>query len=204
IMNEWCDAADCLIDMHGGNLRENVSKFVIIQHTPDPQFNARARQMARCFDAEFVLALPKRFIDKPGTYSPSAFARQGRLSVLPEAGANGLATEGTISFFVEGVLNVARTLGIVSTPHSEARNARVHCDDYLWIYSPAGGDFHSEVEPGDRVTKGQRLGTITDMFGDQLAELSAPESGFILWRVTHPSIKEGSFIGAIGVEENRS
>ncbi|RWD28350.1 MAG: succinylglutamate desuccinylase [Mesorhizobium sp.] len=204
IMNEWCDGADCLIDMHGGNLRENVSKFVIIQHAPDPQLNARARQMAMCFDAEFVLALPTRFIDKPGTYSPSAFARQGRLSVLPEAGANGLATEGTVSFFVEGVLNVARTLGIVSTPLSEARNARVHCDDYLWIYSPAGGDFHSEVEPGDRVTKGQPLGTITNMFGEQIAELSAPESGFVLWRVTHPSIKEGSFVGAIGIEETRS
>ncbi|RJT26739.1 succinylglutamate desuccinylase [Mesorhizobium waimense] len=203
IMNEWCDGADCLIDMHGGNLRENVSKFVIVQNAPDAQLSARARQMAMCFDAEFVLALPTRFIDRPGTYSPSAFARQGRLAILPEAGANGLATEDTVSFFVDGVLNVARTLGIISTPLSEIRNAQAVCDDYLWVYCPVGGDFHAEVEPGARVTKGQRLGTMTNLFGETLTEVSAPDSGCLLWRVTHPSIKEGSFMGAVGTLENR-
>ncbi|WJI74862.1 MULTISPECIES: succinylglutamate desuccinylase/aspartoacylase family protein [unclassified Mesorhizobium] len=204
IMNEWSIGADCLIDMHGGDLRENVSKFVMYQDTGDPQLNARGRQMARCFNAEFVLALPRRFMEKAGTYSPSAFATHDRIALLPEAGANGLLTEDTISFFVEGVLNVARTLGIISTPATEIRNARVHCDDYLWVYCPAGGDFHSEVEPGDSVTKGQRLGTISNLFGETLAELNAPDAGFLLWRITHPSIKEGSFAGAIGIEENRS
>ncbi|MDX8455289.1 succinylglutamate desuccinylase/aspartoacylase family protein [Mesorhizobium sp. VK9D] len=204
IMKEWCEGADCFIDMHGGNLRENVSKFVIIQQAPDTQLNDQARRLAMCFDAEFVLALPTRFLDRSGTYSPSAFAREGRLAVLPEAGANGLATEDTVSFFVNGVLNVARTLGIISTPLADIRNAQVVCDDYLWVYCPVGGDFHSEVEPGDSVIEGQRLGTITNLFGETLAEVSAPASGCVLWRVTHPSIKEGSFMGAIGTQEQRA
>jgi len=90
------------------------------------------------------------------------------------------------------VLNVARTLGILGTPQTPFRNARVACRDYLWVDCPVAGEFHAEIEPGMRVEKDQRLGTIRDLFGDTLAEIAAPETGFLLWRMTHPSIAKGA------------
>ena len=200
IMNEWCAGADCYVDLHGGDLRENVSKFAIFQHTCDRELDALGRRMVMCFDAEIVMGLPTAHMEKPGR-PPTGFARHGRLALMSEAGANGLLNEGAISFHVEGVLNVARTLGIVDAPLSPFRNARVPCDDYLWVDCPVDGEFHAEVEPGERVKKGQRLGTIRNLFGETLADINAPETGLLLWRITHPSIPKGASVLAVAVEE---
>ncbi|MGY4297826.1 putative deacylase [Bradyrhizobium sp. i1.4.4] len=120
---------------------------------------------------------------------------------MSEAGANGLLDEKSISFHVDGVLNVARTLGIVDSPLSSFRNARIRCDDYLWVDCPVNGQFQAEIEPGDQVKKGQRLGTIRNLFGETIAELTAPEAGFVLWRITHPSVPKGDWVLTIAVEE---
>lgn len=200
IMNEWCAGADCYVDMHGGDLRERVSKFSMFQRTADVELDLAGRRMAMCFDAEIVMGLPPENMEKPGR-APTAFARQHRLALMSEAGANGLLDEGSISFHVEGILNVARTLGIIDAPLAPFLNARIPCDEYLWLDCPVDGEFHGEAEPGDRVGKGQRLGTIRNLFGETLAEVVAPETGFLLWRMTHPTILKGSPIGAVAVEE---
>lgn len=200
IMSEWCADADVYIDMHGGDLRESVAKFVVFQRTDTPETGARARQMATCFDAEIILGLPASYMETSGR-PPTAFARQDRVALMSEAGSNGLLDEGAITFHVEGVLNIARRLGIINSPMSGFRNARVLCDKYLWIYSPEDGEFHAEAEPGERVNKGQRLGTIRNLFGDTLAEVVAPGTGYLLWRMTHPSIPKGEAVLTIAVEE---
>lgn len=200
ITNDWCVGADCYVDLHGGDLRENVSKFSIFQRTPDSRLDALARKMAMCFDAEIVVGLPPAHMERPGR-PPTAFARLNRLALISEAGANGLLEEDAISFHVGGVLNIARTLKIIETPLSPFRNARVPCDEYLWVESPVDGEFHAEVEPGARVCRGQRLGTIRDLFAETLAEIAAPQSGFLLWRMTHPSVPKGGPVLAIAVEE---
>ncbi|MET4236620.1 putative deacylase [Bradyrhizobium sp. LA6.10] len=200
IMNEWCVGADCWIDMHGGNFRETIAKSTIYQRARHPETDAVGRRIAMCFDAEIVLGLPTSYMMKPGR-PPTAFAARNRIAVMSEAGANGLLDEKSISFHVDGVLNVARTLGIVDSPLSSFRNARIRCDDYLWVDCPVNGQFQAEIEPGDQVKKGQRLGTIRNLFGETIAELTAPEAGFVLWRITHPSVPKGDWVLTIAVEE---
>ncbi|MDW9924838.1 succinylglutamate desuccinylase [Sinorhizobium meliloti] len=200
VMNEWCVDANCYVDMHGGDLRERVSKFSIFQATENLELNNLGRKMALCFDAEFVVALPASDMEKPGR-PPTAFARHNRLALMSEAGANGLLDEGSISFHVEGVLNVARTLGILDSNFTPALNARVVCDEYLWIDCPFDGEFHADVEPGDHLTNRQRIGTISNLFGEVLAEIKAPREGYLLWRMTHPTIAAGTPVGAVAVPE---
>ncbi len=200
IMSEWCAGTDVYIDMHGGDLRENVSKFVLFQQMDDPKADDKARQMAMCFDADIILGLPRDYMQRSGR-PPTAFARQNRVALVSEAGSNGLLDEEAISFHVEGALNVARRLGIIESPLSQCRNARALCGEYIWVYSPKDGEFHADVEPGELVKKNQRLGTVRNLFGDTLAEITAPEAGYVLWRMTHPSIPKGEAILTIAVEE---
>lgn len=200
IMSEWCLDAGCYVDMHGGDLRENVSKFTIYQRTNDLALNALGRQMAMCFDSDIIVGLPPNHMRKPGR-PPTGFASRGRLAIMSEAGANGLLDEDSVQFHIDGVLNVARALEIIGTPPTAFECPRVLCDDYLWVTSPCDGEFHAEVEPGARVEKRQRLGSVRDFFGETLAEISAPQAGLVLWRITHPSIPKGSPALAIAVEE---
>ncbi|MDX0967869.1 succinylglutamate desuccinylase/aspartoacylase domain-containing protein [Sinorhizobium medicae] len=202
IMSEWCIDADCYIDMHGGDLRERVSHFTIYQQTSDTSLNRLARQMAMCFDAELVVGLPTSHLSKPGR-PPTGFAAKQRLALMSEAGSNGLLSEDAIEFHVEGVLNVARSLNILDTKMTEFRRARVSCNDYLWVTTPADGEFHATVEPGARVEKNQSVGTIRDFFGETIAEIVAPQAGWLLWRITQPSVPSGSSVLAIAVEEDQ-
>jgi predicted deacylase len=197
LQTEWAANADCYVDLHGGDLRENVAKFVMFQRTDDPELNARGEVLARCFDAEIVVGLPTRLLEQPGR-ATTAFARQGRIALTSEAGANGILDEASITFHVDGVLNIAHRLGMIDrTPRFE--RARVSCHDYLWVKSPANGQLYPTVEPGDAVVQGQDLGAIHDLFGERVGHLQAPADGLVLWRMTHPTVVAGTPVLGLAV-----
>lgn len=200
LTREWCADADCYLDMHGGDLREQVSRFVMFQRTPDSALEARGREMALCFDADLVVGLPRTLMEAPGR-PPTAFASLGKLSVMTEAGGNGRLDEDSIAYHLNGALNVARALGILDTPPAPFKNRRVVCEDYLWVGTPVDGEFHAEVEPAEEVVEGQRVGTIRSLFGETLAEIHAPATGLVLWRMTQPTLKAGTAALAVAIRE---
>ncbi len=63
------------------------------------------------------------------------------------------------------------------------------------------GNFYAEVEPAERVSRGQRLGVMRNFFGETVGEIAAPETGIVLWRMTHPDLKKGSPALAIAIED---
>jgi predicted deacylase len=198
LLFEWAADADVLVDMHGGDLRENVAKFVMFQRTGDPELDARRESMAKCFDADLVVGFDPSHMDRPGR-SLTALAKMGRSGVMSEAGANGVVDEGSVRYHTEGVLNLARLLGMLEgTPTRPTRPQRL-CHRYIWVRCPVDGLFHAVVEPNEPVVRGQRLGEMSDLFGRVLGEVVAPESGYVLWRMTHPVLKEGAFALGLAV-----
>jgi predicted deacylase len=202
IQNDWCADSACYVDLHGGDLRERVAKFVLFQRTGNPDHLRNAQKLAMCFDADLVVGLPESELPKPGR-PPTGFARDGRLAVMSEAGANGVIDEESVAFHLEGVLRIARQLGIIEEAPSGYRRGRTVCDDYLWVTAPSDGQFYADVEPAERVSRGQRLGVMRNLFGDTVGEIAAPETGIVLWRMTHPTLKKGSAALAIAIEEPR-
>lgn len=197
LQNEWAANADCYVDLHGGDLRENVSKFVMFQRTGAGELDARRELLARCFDAEIIVGLPKQLMDHPGR-APTGFARQGRIAIVAEAGANGVRDEASITYHVDGILNIANCLGMIDRKPRFQR-ARVLCHDYLWVESPYSGQFYPTIEPGDAVEQGQDLGAIHDLFGRRIGHLEAPADGLVLWRMTHPTTVAGTPLLGIAV-----
>jgi predicted deacylase len=200
LVNDWCANAACYADLHGGDLRESVSNFVMFQRSDDTELQRAARDLALCFDADLVVGLPQSLLAEPGR-PPTGFARNGRLAVMSEAGANGIIDEESVAYHVDGVLRIARQLGIIEEAPSDYRRARTLCSDYLWVTTPSDGQFYAEVEPAERVARGQRLGTVRDFFGNPRGEIVAPATGIVLWRMTHPTLKQGTPALAIAIEE---
>lgn len=200
IQSEWCADADCYVDLHGGDLRENVSKFSMHQRTGDAARDAIGRRYAMAFDADIVVGLDPSLQRAPGR-PPTGFARRRRIAIMSEAGANGNLDEDAIAFHVNGVLGVARELGILPAAPAVFQRPRIACHDYIWVPCPASGLFYSAVEPAEKVRKGQTLGEIRNLYGDAVASLSAPVDGYVLWRLTHPIVKEGVGVLAVAVPE---
>lgn len=200
ITSQWTVNTDCYVDMHGGDLREEVAKFSIYQRTGETAFDDRALSLAMCFDAEIVVGLPPGHMDAPGR-PPTGFARQRRFAIMSEAGSHGIVDKEAVEFHVQGVLNVARLLGIIDSQPPEFERPRIRCSDYVWVEAPVDGEFKAWVEPGNRVRRDQSLGELRDLFGDVIGHVLSPVDGFLLWRMTHPTLRTGAPVLAIAVEE---
>jgi predicted deacylase len=62
------------------------------------------------------------------------------------------------------------------------------------------GWWQSEVEAGEMVARGQRLGAVLDPFGDELEEIVAPLDGAIGFLTSSPAVGDDGLLLAIAGE----
>lgn len=67
------------------------------------------------------------------------------------------------------------------------------------IISNSDGIFYSDVKAGDHVKKGQKIGFITDFFGNKQEEIKAVVSGVVLYKIGTLSVKKGDQLFDIGI-----
>jgi len=96
---------------------------------------------------------------------------------------------------VEGILNVMRSIGMLPplklkpttiTPYI-ARSSQ-------WVRAPISGIFVTRKKLGERVSKGDKLGFITNPFGDYEYAILAPVDGVIIGNSILPLANEGDGI----------
>ncbi|MFY1662982.1 succinylglutamate desuccinylase/aspartoacylase family protein [Pseudomonas sp. Pseu.R1] len=194
VLHEWAKDAAVFIDLHGGDLREEVARFVMCQLTGNPEFDARTRAVAHQFDADSIVEFAADQTNNRGR-ATNELPWLGRHAVMAEGGANGVLDPVCIDFHVQGVLNIARYLGLTAEPATtvkQRRNQVVH--NFAKVEAPASGRLYLDVVAGQTVESGQRLGVLKDLFGDPLGELHAPHAGLVLMVVNHPIINRGEWL----------
>lgn len=197
ILNDWAADADCLVDMHGGDLCEHVSHFTIAQGIGDPAFDAENFALANCFDAEIIVRLDPSHLSAPSR-SCTGRANRRQHAAFSEAGRIGLIEKDNVLFHFEGVLRIAKRLGMIDEAPSK-RRAAVVCDRYLWIPAPADALYRYRVRPGDKVGKGMVLAEAQNTFGELVGLVRAPEDGYVLWTITHALAQKDGFVVGLGV-----
>jgi predicted deacylase len=194
ILHEWAKDAAVFIDLHGGDLREEVAKFVMCQLTGNAEFDARTRTLAHQFDADTVVEFDADQSNNRGR-ATNELPWLGRHAVMAEGGANGVLDPECIEFHFQGVVNIGRSLGLtadLAPPGKQRRNRVVH--NFFKIEAPLSGWLYLEVAAGEEVTAGQRLGVLKDIFGAPQTELIAPYAGIVLMIVNHPIVNEGEWL----------
>lgn len=198
LLNDWAHDADCLVDMHGGDLCEEVAHFTVSQRTGDAAFDARNLAIASCFDSQLIVQLDPSHIEAPGR---SCTGRAGRRqhAAFSEAGRWGLIEEDNVLFHVEGVLRLAKLLGMIDDAPAP-RRAPLLVDRYLWVPAPQAAFYRYRVKPGCNVSRGTVIAEGFDMRNRKVAEAVAPSDGHVLWTLTHALVARDQFIAGIGVE----
>jgi predicted deacylase len=195
LLTEIVTRCECAIDLHAGDLIEDLTPFVIYRETGEAALDDRIRKMANAYGARWaVKSAPTG--ERPGSLYALA-ALNGVASMLAESGGRGLLIEEDVVRHVRGVTNILKTIGALDGAPEPVPPPRV-VNSFDWLRSPAEGIFHSRVRVEQDVAAGDVVGDLVDLLGEPIATVKAPISGVVLFVVTSPAIKKDGLLLAIG------
>ena len=200
LLNDVVLHVDRAMDLHAGDMVEDLEPFLGYLATGNTDVDNRSREMIDAYTGAGWVTCVLPGGERAGMLYGAA-AQRGVPAILAESGGRGLPLEPDIQRHVDGVLNIWRSLGLLTDepparttpPRMIARND--------WLRSEHEGIFLCRVSPGDKVVEGQTLGEMVDLLGKHQAYITAPASGLILFTVTSPAIKQGGLLLAVGVPE---
>ena len=195
LLTEIVTRCEYAIDLHAGDLIEDLTPFVIYRETGEAALDDRIRTMTNAYGARWaVKSAPTG--ERPGSLYALA-ALNGVASMLAESGGRGLLIEEDVVRHVRGVTNILRAIGALDGAPEMVASPRV-VNSFDWLRSPAEGIFHSRVRVDQQVKAGDVVGELIDLVGAPIATVKAPVSGVVLFIVTSPAIKKDGLLLAIG------
>jgi hypothetical protein len=193
------EPADYLIDLHGGDLDENLRRYSYWPQTGNEKLDTTSRGMVMAFGLDHIIIQKSQGPVAPGGAMPiSRFASDhGKPTVIAEAGHAGTTNAEDVDALIQGSENVMRYLKMLP---GEVRPVEhpVWIGQITTIHSDHDGIFYPLVIPESYVQQGMRIGYTTDYFGNKLEDLITPVSGVVVYICSVPSMKKGGTAAYVG------
>ena len=189
--NEVLAQSQFRLNLHGGDLEEDVLTGVMYSRFGDQERDDENLAMARNFGWEWI----REGIRKPRPGVPPRTRRYMPMTVGTEAGGMGRCTSDIVDMVVKGGRNTLKHLNMMDGEPDIPKKAKVFNPYHM--YAEHGGFFISNVKGGDLVTKGDVLGEIRNLKGQVLEEIVVPTDG-VIHMITSPAIWEGDVTYEIG------
>ena len=199
---EVVEKSDHLIDLHGGDLDENLRPYSYWTVTGNQKQDDFSRGMALAFGLDHIIVSTDRPKDPNASrYLENTASTRGKASITAEAGRSGPVQPGDVKTLVSGVRGVMTYLKMTATtPQSPKPVAKpIWIEKVVTIAAEQDGIFHPQVDRDGHVTKGAPLGYVTDYWNKTIAQIAAPEAGTIMFVRALPSLRKGDTIASIGV-----
>jgi uncharacterized protein len=196
------DQCDHLIDLHGGDLDENLRPYSYWTVTGNDKQDQISRAMVLAFGLDHIIISADRPKDpKASRYLENTASTRGKPSFTAEAGRSGPVNSMDVNILVAGVERTMAHLKMLAGTVAPVRSP-VWIEKVVTIAAEQIGIFYPSVERDAHVVKGSKIGIVTDYLNNQLQEVTAPEAGMILFVRALPSLKKGDTIANIGVVKN--
>ena len=199
IAKQVVEKCDYLIDLHGGDLDENLRRYSYLAATGKEAQDAASRALVLAFGLDHIILQDFRTPVAPGgAVTLTRFAAGlGKPCVTAEAGHAGVSDAADVDSLIQGCWKVARHLKMLSGPVSPVEHP-------LWlsrvsiVTSELDGVFYPLVGPEAYVSQGMKIGYVTDYFGEKVWDATSPIAGVVLYIGAVPSLKKGDTIAHIG------
>ena len=204
ITREVVERCDYLIDLHGGDLDENLRPYSYWARTGNEKQDAASRAMVLAFGLDHIIIATDRPKDpNVSRYLETTAATRGKPSITVEAGRAGRVEPAEIDALVKGCLSVMRHLKMLPGTATPVEHP-VWIEKVVTLASDHSGIFYPAVDRGDYVEAGMKLGHVTDYLGKTVLEARSPATGVILYVAALPSMKKGETIANIGVVASKA
>lgn len=191
ITSELFSIADFYMDLHGGDIHESLTPFVIYYSEGDPEVAKVAKEASSLLGIKYVVGSGST----NGTFGCAAGL--GVPGFLAEIGQCGRWSEEEVISYKNGVINVLKYLGVLK---GEIQNL----GEVKYIHRMSGldaeqtGCWYPSVRINDVVKHGDKVGEIRDLFGMTLGEYFSSQDGVVLYVISSLAINTGNPLIAIG------
>jgi predicted deacylase len=192
-------AADYIVDVHGGDIEEELVDYSQINLSGDERHDARAVSLGLALDMPFFVrrAAPIEPVRSKGTICQIA-SSEGIPSALAEAGSHAELDESSVNVHLKGLRNVLYHLRMLRGVPTIENPKPLLLHRFAGIAAPCEGFWYPVVKKGDVITKGQAVGEIRDFFGNPLATIISEENAAILGVMTVPARAKGDMLMGLG------
>jgi predicted deacylase len=199
ITRDVVEQSDHLIDLHGGDLDESLRPYSYWTVTGNARQDSISREMTLAFGLDHIIISSDRPKDpKASRYLENTASTRGKASLTAEAGYAGVVTAADREALINGCLTVMGYLRMIPRVARPPRQV-VWIGKVVTVSSDSGGIFYPLGRRDAWVTRGTKLGYLTDYLGRKTAEFTAPEAGLILYINALPTMVRGGTVANLGV-----
>lgn len=190
---------DYLVDIHAGDAHEDLMPYAgYYNYYSDMPLSEKGKAMAQAMGFPYVVAFGnEKNFEGASLYTSREGISQHIPSVDIECGGLGQAGKKEIDLIDKALHNLMIYLQILKGTKSNTPSVIIEKRES--VISNFDGIFYSDIKAGDYIKKGQKIGYITDFFGNKQEEIEAPVSGIVLYKTGTPPIKKGEQLFNIGV-----
>ena len=199
IANKIIPLSDIFIDVHSGDLNEDLLPFVCYYENKNyPKQTKLAKELSEYSGFENVISYPYTIrSDEPAKYVFKHASQSGKIALSFESGKLGFVQQESVDRIKRGYYRIFNKLGMYEykDPKGDSKFQTLKSPKYL--KSKYRGILYTKLNAGDKVIKGQKLGFTTNEFGRKLEDFYSPESGIILYMLGVPATNIDQTVFAI-------
>ena len=193
-MTEVVAQSDLGIDLHtAAGHRINVPQIRADLDHPE------TLRLSNAFGAPYIIDARLR----DGSLRMAATKREVPV-LLYEAGQIHRFDADAVLYGVEGVLRVLQAMDMGSWELPRIRRKPMRLGSSRWVRARRSGIATLQVAPGDKVEKGEKLGQISDAFGQRPTRINAHMDGHVIAITQNPLVSQGDALVHLGQEYRES
>lgn len=189
ITNEVVAPADVVVDLHGGDLDENLRPYSYWFRGGRPAQDSAGLKLIMAFGLDHIIVTD---VDPSAPNAGRSLSGQalvrGKTVLVAEAGRSGIVAPSDVAALVDGSLNLLAALHMLARTYTPVRRPIWLDGAGARVAADSAGVFIASVDRDTRVTKGQLLGYTTDFLGRKTGEIRSPIDGLVTFIRGVPSM----------------
>ncbi|HYN05935.1 MAG TPA: succinylglutamate desuccinylase/aspartoacylase family protein [Vicinamibacterales bacterium] len=188
VATQVVDPADVIVDLHGGDIDEDLRPYSYLTRTGNAAQDDEARRLVLAFGLDHVIVRDIDVTNPASTRSLSSYSlSRGKTAIVAEAGRSGTVLTADVNALITGCLNVLGSLKMLSrvvTPVAKV----VWISNGSRVQTDKPGMFFATVARGTVVAEGAVVGYTTDYLGRRTGDIRAPVAGMVTFIRGVPSM----------------